>query len=404
VLPARWVVWSRGAFLAALLGTIAPVAAHAQEPEVDPVADSVQADTTGQADDDAKGHLDIGGAVRLNYFWQDYNQPRRDRGGDFGFELFRLDVDGDYEAIDLSVQYRWYAFFEAVHHAYFAYQPGPGWDLHLGISQVPFGILPYASHSFWFGATYYMGYEDDYDMGLKLLFTNGPWEVQAAFYKNAEYIDASRTARYSFDLVTSGEQANQEINQWNLRAAREWRPVAWLIARVGASAEYGQIYNDITTLKGNRRAFALHADFVAGTWNLQLQGIDYRYRPENPPGVDPNTVQLAAFTFPFLMAGGHGQPGQGFRRGSQAAGHHQVLRRSQQGVPPWPQRPHVHAGRHWMPVGEGRVIYLCRRHHRSEHVVRGGARDRTRPPRIRRVELSAQRELWFLLLAWPGRS
>jgi hypothetical protein len=302
VLPARWVVWSRGAFLAALLGTIAPVAAHAQEPEVDPVADSVQADTTGQADDDAKGHLDIGGAVRLNYFWQDYNQPRRDRGGDFGFELFRLDVDGDYEAIDLSVQYRWYAFFEAVHHAYFAYQPGPGWDLHLGISQVPFGILPYASHSFWFGATYYMGYEDDYDMGLKLLFTNGPWEVQAAFYKNAEYIDASRTARYSFDLVTSGEQANQEINQWNLRAAREWRPVAWLIARVGASAEYGQIYNDITTLKGNRRAFALHADFVAGTWNLQLQGIDYRYRPENPPGVDPNTVQLAAFTFPFLMA------------------------------------------------------------------------------------------------------
>ena len=268
-----------------------------------PVTDSVPADTSGQAEDSPKVDLDIGGAVRLNYFWQDYNQVRQDRGGDFGFELFRLDVDGDYDDIDLSVQYRWYAPFEAVHHAYFGLKLAPDLNLHLGISQVPFGILPYASHSFWFGATYYMGYEDDYDMGLKLLWSGGPWEVQAAFYKNAEYIDASRTARYSFDLVTSDEQANQEINQFNLRAAREVRLAPWLIARIGASAQYGQIYNNITTRKGNHRAVAVHADFVAGTWNLQLQGINYRYRPENPPGVDPSTVQMAAFLFPFLMAG-----------------------------------------------------------------------------------------------------
>jgi len=29
----------------------------------------------------------IGGAVRLNYAWQTYNDERKERGGDFGFEL-----------------------------------------------------------------------------------------------------------------------------------------------------------------------------------------------------------------------------------------------------------------------------------------------------------------------------
>jgi hypothetical protein len=246
--------------------------------------------------------LDIGGALRLNYSYQDYNEPRQDRYGDFFFEVFMLSVDTEYEDLFLSVQYRWYNYFEAIRYGYVGFRFTPKLEAHLGISQAPFGILPWASHSFWFGATYYMGFEDDYDVGLKAIFRDGPWNVQAAFYKNAEDSDPSRTERYSFDLVTGDGQANEEVNQWNGRVAYNWKLGARSSVDIGGSAMYGGIYNQTTTETGDRHAFAVHSDFHFGTWNLQLQGLHYQFSPENPPEVDPSTVQLGAFGFPFLMA------------------------------------------------------------------------------------------------------
>jgi hypothetical protein len=274
---------------------IAPAQAQSAE------ADTSASDSTA-ADSTEKPTVTFGGAIRLNYSWQDYNPPRQDRHGDFGFELFRADVNGEYGNIFLSVQYRWYEFFEAIHHGFFGYHINPEMDVEIGINQVPFGILPAASHSFWFGATYYMGFEDDYDAGIKLHYAKGPWNMHGAFYKNAEYVDASRTGRYSFDLVTADSQANSEINQFNFRGAYRWEPAAGVSVDLGGSLEFGQIYNDITRDKGDRYAYAGHADMRFGHWNLQLQWIEYSFFPANPPGIDRSTVQLAAFAFPFLMA------------------------------------------------------------------------------------------------------
>jgi hypothetical protein len=36
----------------------------------------------------------------------------------------------------------------------------------LGVSQVPFVIPGFASHYWWFQIPYYLGLEDDYEMGL----------------------------------------------------------------------------------------------------------------------------------------------------------------------------------------------------------------------------------------------
>lgn len=247
-------------------------------------------------------NLDLGGALRLNYSWQDYNPERRDRFGDFGLEVFMATVEADYGDLFLSAQYRWYADFETIKWGYVGFRALPGLEAHVGISQVPFGILPWASHSFWFGATYYMGFEDDYDTGVKVLYENDLWDLQAAFYKNDEYVDASRAERYSFDLVTGGDQANREVNQLNIRAAREWTISEASSIDVGASFMLGGIYNETTKETGLRRAGAFHADGRFGPWNVQLEVMGYRFEPKNPPGVDPSFVQLAGFRFPFLMA------------------------------------------------------------------------------------------------------
>jgi hypothetical protein len=244
----------------------------------------------------------LGGAIRLNYAWQTYNQVRKDIGGDFGFELFRVDADGECGNIYFSVQYRWYEHFEAIHHGYFGYHIIPGFDIEVGIHQVPFGILPYASHSFWFGSTYYLGFEDDYDTGIKLNFKKNQLNLHAAFYKNPEYIDPTRLGRYSFDIVSEGDQTNQEINQFNLRAAYDLLPSDGMVLNLGVSFEGGLIYNQAIRKKGDRYAVAVHADFKYRDWNIQLQGIDYKFNPNNPTGVSDETIQFGAFMFPFLVA------------------------------------------------------------------------------------------------------
>ena len=265
---------------------------------VPPAAEAPPADSV----EESSLEVSLGGALRLNYAWQNYNDARKDRVGDFGFEVFIASAEVEYEDLFLSVQHRWYADFEAIRYGYFGFRFSPELEAHLGIHQVPFGILPWASHSFWFGATYYMGFEDDYDAGVKLVYRDGPLSLDAAFYKNPEYIDSSRFGRYSFDMVTEGEQANEEINQANLRAAYDWNLGSDAVLNFGASFEYGQIYNTTTTEKGDRHAYAVHSDLKAADWNVQLQWIGYDFNPRNPPGVDRSTVQMGAFAFPFLMA------------------------------------------------------------------------------------------------------
>ena len=41
-----------------------------------------------------KPKIKIGGAVRFQYSYEDYNEANKNRGGDFDFATFRLDVNG----------------------------------------------------------------------------------------------------------------------------------------------------------------------------------------------------------------------------------------------------------------------------------------------------------------------
>lgn len=52
--------------------------------------------------------LKIGGALRFNYNYSDWKAGCRKRGGDFGFDVFRLNVDASYHKFQLSADYRFY--------------------------------------------------------------------------------------------------------------------------------------------------------------------------------------------------------------------------------------------------------------------------------------------------------
>ncbi|MCK8516823.1 hypothetical protein M0534_10890 [Methylonatrum kenyense] len=260
-----------------------------------------------QAERDAEESTDgirFGGAVRLTYAWTDWDDQQKDRGGDFDLEHVGINMDGSIGDVILSAQWRRYNDFQAIRYAWVGYEFTDRTHMELGITQVPFGILPFSSHSFWLGGTYYVGYEDDYDAGIKLEHRpNDDWTFHAAFFKNSEYT-SGRSERYSFDLVTDGDddQQNLETNQVNLRGERHLVTSDDFRVDLGLSLQGGQMYNRITERNGSRFAGAVHADAYYRDWNFQLQGVRYQYNPENPDGVSSSFVQKGAFGFPFMMA------------------------------------------------------------------------------------------------------
>jgi len=251
-----------------------------------------------------KPNFKIGGALRVNYGIQDWSETSQDKGGDFTFDTFRFNIDGSIGDMILSAEYRFYPEydFNTIHHGYIGYNFTDDLQGQIGVQQVPFGLQPYASHNFWFSGAYYVGLEDDYDMGVKLLYTPGPLSITAAFYKNGELGKASDADRYSVDVIGSGaddDAGNEETNQGNLRVAYLFDHSDTAKTEIGASAEYGGIYNNHTGNMGDHWAGAVHLNGNYGPFNLQLEYVRYQYNVENPvsiKGLDANDKEIDVLT------------------------------------------------------------------------------------------------------------
>lgn len=245
---------------------------------------------------------EFGGAFWTNFAWRDYSETSKSRGGDFRIDLFRLDVNGREGNVIWSAQHRWYQYMDVIHHAWVGYQFDDDTDMAIGISQAPFGIQPYASHSYWFGVPYYVGLEDDYDTGVRYRTKSGNLDIQLGFYSNPEYASPGVVGRYSFDIVSDGIYNNEEINQGNIRLAYDIPHGDDSNTEIGLSARRGQLFNSDTDLTGDHWAAALHLDGDYGPWGIELEAIRYEYNPEYAAGLDTRKLANGAFAASYIIA------------------------------------------------------------------------------------------------------
>ncbi|MCV6639363.1 porin [Candidatus Albibeggiatoa sp. nov. NOAA] len=238
--------------------------------------------------------LEIGGAFTANYTYDGSNKNHRETKGDLSFSYVRLGIKGQYDNILFDAQYRWYDYMDIVHHAWIGYQFNDEWQTQLGITQTPFGIMPYTSHNYWEGVDFYMGLED-LDMGIKAIYDNAPWNLQLAFFKNEDYSSSSNLDRYSFDIVTTDDQANKEANQFNTRLTYTLDHGNDNSSEFGLSGQIGQLYNTTTQDSGHHWAVGLHWEGNYNGWNPQFQLAHYKYAPKNPEGVSDDIVMIGAY-------------------------------------------------------------------------------------------------------------
>lgn len=304
--------------LAAAFVTAPPVLEAQESETVDPRYSGEDiADLFDRVDnlEDTHGTFSVGGAAWLNYEYNSYNGQQRDRLGDLRFDLFRVEARGESGPWEVSAQYRWYEYMDVIHHAWIGYTLESGGQVQAGISQVPFGLQPYASHSYWFGVPYYLGFEDDYQAGVKYVNDTGDWDLQMAYYPNPAMATPSANDRYAWNVVTADlsgtappgfeQQANRQNDQINLRLATTLFEEGGAPTEIGFSGQYGRLYNEITEENGDHYAAALHSRTRFGAerrWGLELEWINYEYRPENPPGTSDDAILYGAFVTNSLAA------------------------------------------------------------------------------------------------------
>ena len=184
--------------------------------------------------------ITVGGAVRFQYVYEDYNTGQKDRGGDLDFDIFRIDLNGKMGDVILSAQYRWFEYMDAFRHAYFGYNFTDEWQGQVGIVIQPFGNMPYNSHNYFFSSNFYLGLEDNNGAGVRFTKRTDVWDLDFAFILNDELggVDGatvSKTDRYNYDVVGIRLPGEGAIDKTPTEVAAENTPV---VMSSGCGAEW----------------------------------------------------------------------------------------------------------------------------------------------------------------------
>lgn len=257
-----------------------------------------------------KPHFKFGGMLRFNYRYMDWNNEsyakiNNNEGGEFLLDTYGININGAYEGLFLSLQYRFYSGYNMLHHGFLGYSLDKNNTIELGLIKAPFGILPYASHNWFFSLAYYIGLEDNYGAGIKYIHKTGNWDFRIAFFKNSggNYTGKSESSsRYSYDIVPeSGFDGmysnNREVNQLNARVTYKLGTTV-----LGISGEYGGLYNDKINETGYHSAFAAHLNGNYGRFNVMATAIRVFDAPKTVPGINNDIVVMGAYDFPFQVA------------------------------------------------------------------------------------------------------
>jgi len=232
----------------------------------------------------------LGGAARFNYGWRDYGPSSK-----FQPELVRLSARGTYDHLFGSAQYRWYDGYDMIHHAWLGWKFSEASDIRAGILQTPFAMLPYAAQSFWFNTDYYLGLDDDYDLGIVWQHQARQHHWHVGVFFGDEYGDSSRFDRYSFDVADTPDSPYREHGQLNLRHEYQHEAGEYML-NLGSSLRLGRLEDRQGGEHERHIAAAVHADLKRGHFTTQLQWIYYHY---DVPG---DRLALSAFAAPFEIA------------------------------------------------------------------------------------------------------
>lgn len=259
--------------------------------------------------DDEESSLHVGGAVRYNVILENYESSMNAQSSQFTWDTWRINVLYDNPGgIGLNFEYRFYPTFNThfIKQGWLEYSFSERTEMQLGVTQTPFGNIQYNSNNWWFSLPYYVGLEDDHDMGVKFTHTRDNWQWDFAYFFQPEpegpaggesQFGTGGSGRYSYDVIPEGNTSLTERNQFNIRGEYLFDG-----SGIGASLQYGQLYNTVRDEFSGRFAAAAHANFSIGNFGVMPQILYYNMDAANDDGDEISTVFMGAYGIPYEVS------------------------------------------------------------------------------------------------------
>lgn len=256
---------------------------------------------------------DLGGAVRIRAD----DESRRDVHK-VGLDTVMLSARYTSDTWIGAARYRFYGAeypYQYVPHfgdirfmeyAWIGYRFDPQHQVQFGLNQVPFGLQPLYSSTFWETLGNVVGMEDVYMLGGKYVQDEGDWNVQVGYYTRQAWPGhgTSRGSTYSVVVTPAdpgvlGGTRNTERDLVVGRVARKTRMGDWQ-GEAGLSLLSSALYNYDTQRYGRRNAYAVHYAARKNGWGTKLQYARQQMAPKNPNG--EQTITVGGYDGTFNLA------------------------------------------------------------------------------------------------------
>ena len=259
------------------------------------------------------GDFTLGGSISWRYVFKDYGESDT-RAGDVDFDRAYLKLGWENGPWKAEFNYSFYRFEDYatwvtfLKYGWVQYTFDENNIIKAGVTQVPFGITPYATHSWWESPAYYFGLEDDYDLGAVYTHKKDDWKFDFGYFVRDEgdWLSNGRSdesSRYSADVVPENSSGNKERNQFNFRSTYTIHHDEGRSSDIILSLQYGLIPNEHTDDTGDHYAIGAAWHGKLKPWEFKLSWIHYNYNLKNPAGQSNNVVQFGYFdTFPYNVA------------------------------------------------------------------------------------------------------
>ncbi|MBE1159659.1 hypothetical protein IGX34_04620 [Dyella sp. 7MK23] len=258
-------------------------------------------------------HWDLGGAVRVRVD----DESRRDVHK-VGLDTVMLSARYTSDSWIGAARYRFYGAeypYQYVPHfgdirfmeyAWIGYRFDSRRQLQLGLNQVPFGLQPLYSSTFWETLGNVVGMEDVSMLGGKYIQDAGDWNIQAGYYARQAWPGhgTSRGSTYSVVVTPAdpgvvGGTHNVERDLFVGRLTHKTRLGGWT-GEAGLSLLTSGLYNYDTRRYGRRNAYAVHYAASKNGWSTKLQYARQQMAPRNPDG--EQTISVGGYDGTFNLA------------------------------------------------------------------------------------------------------
>ncbi len=256
------------------------------------------------------GQVDIGGAIRGKYVYDDYSDPTTSK---FSFSDAILRIDYESNKIIGHLDYRAYEYYGHLGDASWLTDAWVGYKIDdknkviAGLNPVPFGIDRFWGKTFYLGMGNAMGLEDVHNLGLKYQHKTESNQLDLAFYPTdgGNFQGHSKDSRrYSINMVNADDYVVNGTNtkEKNMLVARYVHQFKYddLNYKLGASAWYSDIENKNTHATGSRKVWSIFTDMNYENWSMNL--LLGHQKIDNKDDLYPDHITLGGFDASFNSA------------------------------------------------------------------------------------------------------